>query len=55
MAEENQGKSLQNFTKQRFQEEVARELGIDLSGSVQKKKQIQRLEQDLHTGGEGDA
>lgn len=41
-------KKLRELTHERFQEEVARELGIDLSRADRVKTPIPELERDLH-------
>lgn len=43
------------LTRERFKEEVARELGIDLQNTPFPERDIQKLEQDLHADGEAES
>lgn len=43
-----------NFNRERFQEEVAKELGIDLNKPKPSPKQIENLEQHSHEDDEQD-
>ncbi|MCL5116424.1 MAG: hypothetical protein M1272_04675 [Firmicutes bacterium] len=53
MADTNNPKqSIRQLTREKFQEEVARELGIDLNGATLPNRDIQKLENDLHANGE---
>ncbi len=55
MAEEQSGKKsapLQRLTQERFKEEVARELGIDLNDTGFPQRHINKLERDLRADGE---
>lgn len=45
-------KTLRELTQERFQEEVARELGVDLHNSGFPEREIQHLEQSLHADDE---
>lgn len=45
---QNLNESLKRFTQQQFQEEVARELGIDLNSTTFPNRDVKNLENDLH-------
>lgn len=55
MAENQNPKSIRQLTQEKFQEEVARELGIDLNQAVLPNHDIQKLEQTLHADGEDES
>lgn len=40
--------SKKRWTREQFKEEVAQELGIDISTARVPRKEVNRLEQDLH-------
>jgi len=44
----NPKESLRRLTQQKFQEEVARELGIDLNSATLPHRDAQNLEHDVH-------
>ncbi len=55
MADEQSGRKnapLQRLTQERFKEEVARELGIDLNDTEFPRRHITKLERDLRADGE---
>lgn len=55
MAEQQSGRKnvpQQRLTQERFKEEVARELGIDLTDTGFPRRHIIKLERDLRTDGE---
>lgn len=55
MAQQGQNNAtLRRFTQERFKEEVARELGIDLNATGFPERDIQKLEADLHADGESE-
>ncbi len=55
MAENDKQQTIRQLTRQRFQEEVARELGIDIHGAGFPEAKAQKLERDLHADGEGES
>ena len=54
MAEESKAAPLRRLTRERFKEEVARELGIDLNTAGYPQRDIPKLERDLHADGEAE-
>lgn len=55
MAENDKQQTIRQLTRQRFQEEVARELGIDIHGAGFPEPKVQKLERDLHADGEDES
>ncbi|NMP22110.1 hypothetical protein [Sulfobacillus harzensis] len=47
---QNPKKTIRELTQEKFQEEVARELGIDLNNAAFPERDIRRLENTLHAG-----
>lgn len=45
---QNAKPSIRQLTRQKFQEEVAREIGIDLNGATFPERDLQKLENTLH-------
>jgi hypothetical protein len=54
MSHEDGQQSLKRLTRERFKQEVARELGIDLTNAGFGKQNVQKLEQDLHAADDAD-
>ena len=54
MADKTGREPLRRLTRERFKEEVARELGIDLNTAGVPQRDIQKLELDLHADGEAE-
>lgn len=48
---EDAKKSLRQLTQQQFQEEVARELGIDLNNTTIPRRDMRQMEENLHADG----
>lgn len=49
---QNPKKTIRELTQEKFQEEVARELGIDLNNASFPERDVKRLENTLHADGE---